>query len=175
MTDAPQSEAVAKLKAECDKAYDGNKDSCSHAVMAVVHALVDQKMPYRQANSLIDYMSQNWTEVSLEDGYYLANLGRVVVGGKKATGNGHVIVIYPGDKKSNGGYQFFYKKDKKYLTLKSTGAYARCMSTSISKKWPGAMSKGDKTVWDPWGKDEAFEDVLFWAEANIWESIKRPG
>jgi hypothetical protein len=30
--------------------------------------------------------------------------------------------------------------------------------------WPGTMSKGDKTAWDPWGSDETFKDVKFYAE-----------
>ena len=88
----------------------------------------------------------------------------MVVGGSKAQiGHGHVIAIYPGTKIPNGGYQYFYKPANKYLLLKSSGLFPRALSTSMGRVWPGAMSKGDKTVWDPWGKDDAFEQVRFWA------------
>ena len=84
-----------------------------------------------------------------------------MVGGANASPNGHVIVIYPGDKKGNGGYSYFWKKGNKNLILTATGIYARCMSTSMGS-WPGAQSRGDKTVWDPWGSDDKFDDVEFW-------------
>ena len=165
-------DAVAKLKGACDAAYDANKDSCSHAVMQVIRAVLDPGMAHLNANGLIEYMNSNWTEVILDDGHYLANLGHVVVGGKKETGNGHVIVIYPGDKILNGGYQYYWAKGKKNLTLKGTVYYPRALSTS-SGSWPGAMSKGDKTVWDPWGTDKTFAAVRFWAEANIWDKVTK--
>ena len=167
-------DAVAKLKAACDAAHEANKDSCSHAVMAVIKAVLDPAMEHRDANGLVDYLTGNWTEVSLDDGFYLANLGYVVVGGNKGSAHGHVIVIYPGSKITNGGYQYYWKKGNKYLTMEGTSLYPRCMSTSIGS-WPGAMSKGDKTVWDPWAKDDVFKTVKFWAQANIWSLIKKPG
>ncbi len=59
------------------------------------------------------------------------------------------------------------------MTLSGKKKYPLCMSTSIGYKpgetdlkkqgWPGAMSKGDKTVWDPWGNDDKFAKVKFWA------------
>jgi hypothetical protein len=171
---AGSDDAVKKLKEECDKAYDANKGSCSHAVMAVINNVLDPQMAHRNANGLVDYMTTNWTEVVLDDGFYLANLGHVVVGGKKESGNGHVIVIYPGDKILNGGYQYYWAKGKKMLTLPGKTLYPRCMSTSIGS-WPGALSKGEKTVWDPWGNDTKFAEVCFWAETNIWDKVKRPG
>jgi hypothetical protein len=83
----------------------------------------------------------------------------VVVGGLKATTNGHVIVIYPGASIDSGGYEYSYKG--KPQTLRSHGKYPPAMSTSLGA-WPGAMSDGDKTVWDPWGTDAAFAKVKFW-------------
>jgi hypothetical protein len=165
--------AVQQLKAACDAAYEANKGSCSHAVMSVIHAVLDPKMAHRNANGLVDHWETTWSEVSLDDGFHLANLGRVVVGGRKATPNGHVVVIYPGDRILNGGYLFFSKKLNKELVLPRRKAYPRAMSTSIGT-WPGAMSKGDKTVWDPWGNDATFGEVRFWAEANIWDKVARP-
>jgi hypothetical protein len=156
--------AVAQLKAACDRAYDNNLHSCSNAVYDLIKELVNPGETYRQANEFIDYWDENWKSVSLEEGFGLANRGIVVVGGLKVLGgHGHVIAIYPGTKIPNGGYQYFYKPANKYLTLKPTGTYPRALSTSISTTWPGTMSKGDKTVWDPWAKDDAFSNVEFWA------------
>jgi len=157
-------DAVAKLKAACDRAYDNNQHSCSNAVWDLIKELVNPTEQYRQANDFIDYWSANWKSVLLEKGLELANKGVVVVGGLQVPGgNGHVIAIYPGTKIPNGGYQYFYKKANKYLTLPSTGMYPRALSTSMSRNWPGTLSKGDKTVWDPWAKDEKFKDVGFFA------------
>jgi hypothetical protein len=157
---------VAALKTACDKAYDANPTSCSNAVWDVVKAVENQNEPFRSANDLIDHMEAQWKRVTMDDGYTLANKGTVVVGGKKQTGHGHVVVIYPGQKKPAGGYNYWYKPQKKYLYLNPKGSYPLAMSTSIGARssldWPGALSRGDKTVWDPWGKDDAFADVLFW-------------
>jgi hypothetical protein len=165
--------AVAALKKACDAAYDANKESCSHAVMSVIHAVLDPTMAHRDANGLVGLWETTWTEVTVEDGFYLTNVGRLVVGGKKESGHGHVIAIYPGDKILNGGYQYFWKKGNKDLILKRDTMYPRCLSTSIGT-WPGAMSKGDKTVWDPWANDAKFKEVLFWAEPNVWAKVKKP-
>jgi hypothetical protein len=110
---------------------------------------------------MIEYLKSNWLEVSLDKGYELAMVGTVVVGGLKGTPNGHVIVIYPGNKIENGGYDYFYKKLGKMLKMRSDGKYPPCMSTS-NGSWPGAMSKGDKTVWDPWADSNVFKKVSFW-------------
>jgi len=154
--------APTLLKVACDTAYDKNPDSCSHAVWDVVKAVVDPKEPHRQANGMIDHLTANWTEVALDKGHELARAGTVVVGGLKGTPNGHVLVIYPGDTAESGGYDYFYAKLKKTLKMRSRGKYPPCMSTSMGS-WPGAKSKGDKTVWDPWANDAVFAKVKFWA------------
>ena len=46
--------------------------------------------------------------------------------------------------------------------MRESGAFPRAMSAS-SGAWPGARSRGDKTVWDPWGNDATFLAVKFWA------------
>jgi hypothetical protein len=46
-------------------------------------------------------------------------------------------------------------------TPRKRGSYPPAMSTSLGS-WPGAMSRGDKTVWDPWANDTKFESVKFW-------------
>ena len=150
-------EAVRKLTKACDEAFEANKSSCSNAVWDVIKAVHDPAQQYRQANQLVDWMTTNWSEVGLEDGYLAANQGAVVVGGKKKeSGHGHVIVIYPGDKILNGGYQYYWETGKKIMTMARTARYPRSLSTSIATSpWPGAVSCGDKTVWDPWPKEFA--------------------
>jgi len=152
---------VKQLSVACDAAYEANKTSCSHAVWSVIKAVHDPNQVYRQANTLIDWLTVTWSEVTLEDGFAAANRGAVVVGGKKETTNGHVIAIYPGAKILNGGYQYLWKKENKYLTMPRKTLYPACLSTSIGS-WPGAMSCGDKTVWDPWANDAKFALVSFW-------------
>jgi hypothetical protein len=157
----PEANSAEILRAVCDTAYDKNPRSCSHSVWDVIKGIVNPTEPYRQANDLIDHMSADWKPIALDAAHDLASKGIVAVGGLKGTPNGHVIVVYPGEKKLNGGYQFLYKKTNKMLTLAGTARYPRCMSTSIGS-WPGAMSKGDKTVWDPWANDPVFKTVGFW-------------
>lgn len=160
------SEAM-RLKTACDAAYVANPTSCSNAVWDVIKGLVNEDEPFRNANGLVDFMTASWKAVTLDDGFDLANKGTVVVGGTKNTkGHGHVIVIYPGPKKPAGGYSYWYKKANKYVLLPPKGLYPLALSTSIgassSLDWPGVMSCGDKTVWDPWGDDPRFAEVHFW-------------
>jgi hypothetical protein len=150
------------LKVACQNAYEQYPDSCSHAVWSVIRARVDNGAEHRQANKMIDWLSASWDAVTLEKGFEAACKGRVVVGGLKGEPNGHVIVIFPGDKLESGGYSYYDKKRKKDLTLRSHGKFPPCLSTSIGS-WPGAKSNGDKTVWDPWANDAVFKDkVGFW-------------
>lgn len=149
------------LEVACDNAYDKNPTSCSHAVWDVIKSCVNPNEPHRQANAMITHFAATWTQVDLDKGHELAQLGTVVIGGLEGTEHGHVVVVYPGDKIDNGGYEYFYKKGNKTLIMRATGKYPRCLSTSIGS-WPGAMSKGDKTVWDPWGNDNTFAKVKFW-------------
>jgi hypothetical protein len=164
-------EAVKRLTEACKAAAAAHPGSCSHAVNAVVRSMLglDEKgWPHRQANPLVDFLIGNaeWAEVKLDRAYELANQGVVVIGGKKeATKSGHVIIVFPGKRQPEGGYQYFWKKGNKFTTLVGKGSYPLCMSTS-SGDWPGARSVGDKTVWDPWGTDEAFAQVRFWAPAK---------
>jgi hypothetical protein len=153
-------EPVTRLKVVCDNAYEKHPNSCSHAVWHVIRVMINPDEPYRQANPLIDYLISKWREVSLDDGYALAGKGIAVVGGLKGSSNGHVLVIYPGDKLESGGYDYPYQG--KTLKMRSHGKYPPCMSTSIGS-WPGAMSDGDKTVWDPWANDQIFDTVKFWS------------
>jgi hypothetical protein len=156
-----ESNDVTVLKVACDNAYDQYPDSCSHAVWSIIRARVNPAEEHRQANAMITYLTTAWKTVTLDEGYTLANTGKVVVGGLEGTTHGHVIVIYPGDKIESGGYDYYYKKQEKMLKMRSHGKYPPALSTSIGS-WPGAMSKGDKTVWDPWANDAVFAKVQFW-------------
>jgi hypothetical protein len=147
-----------QLRKACGEAYKSYPDSCSHSVWYVISKYKNDQQ-YMIANKLLDYIasSPDWKEVQLNELSQLANDGILVVGGKKEHGNGHVIVVYPGDEKARGGY--FYEGSD--VTISEKGSYARAMSTSMGS-WPGAMSNGDKTVWDAWGSDKKMITVRFW-------------
>lgn len=152
--------AIDKLKKAADEAYSLYPKSCSHAVWHVIkHYIPDQI--YLIANTLLIQMKcdPRWKEVGLSELVGLANEGVLIVGGLAEEKNGHVIVVYPGASKPAGG--FLIKKDGKSILTQRKGNYALAMSTSLGS-WPGAMSKGDKTVRDPWGRDEVFAKVKFW-------------
>ena len=160
---------IDQLQRACDEAYDypPAAKSCSHAVWYTIQKLINPQEPLRTANDLIAYMiaSKDWRTVSVEDAWKLANEGKVVVGGKIDTPNGHVIVVYPGTKVPGGGYQYSFKNKMtgkvEQLTMRSHGLLPRCLSRSMGS-WPGGLSKGDKNVFDPWGNDTAVAQVKFW-------------
>lgn len=157
-----------QLKKLCDEAYVKYPTSCSHAVWYVMNGATHppRALPtYRQANQLIAYLNSSpmWSKVVLSKIGDYARAGTVVVGGATAAGNGHVIVVYPGPDRAAGGYDFTKDGKTKHVSLR--GSYAPALSTSMGT-WPGAMSKGDKTVWDPWGSDDAFRAVTFWAQVG---------
>jgi hypothetical protein len=151
-----------KLTAACNEAFEKFPKSCSHAVWYVIKQYkLDQK--WMNANDLVANLTKNpeWKEVQLNELAALASRGILVVGGANEDNHGHVIVIYPGEEKTTGGYYFINGKTGKVALMRKTGSFARAMSTSKGK-WPGAMSNGDKTVWDPWADDLKFQKVRFW-------------
>jgi hypothetical protein len=157
------------LKNACDGAFDyaPAAHSCSHAVWFVISKLINSNEPWRDANDLIEHMTQSedWREVNVEEAWKLANEGIVVVGGKSDVHNGHVMLVYPGSKILGGGYIYTLKnrvtgKVEQY-TMRSHGLLPRCLSRSMGT-WPGAVSKGDKNVFDPFGNEAAFRQVKFW-------------
>jgi hypothetical protein len=168
------------LRDACYGAYDRHPDSCSHAVNSIIRAVLglsEKEWPHRDANALCDHLDDNWLEVDLARAYELAQQGVVVVGGTyNEGGHGHVIVVFPGTKKSRGGYSYA-AKDGSIKEVRQVGLFPLALSTSMGS-WPGAKSRGTKTVWDPWGKDEAFAEVTFWTPrqssaktANVSEKI----
>jgi hypothetical protein len=150
---------VARLKTACHEAYKAHPRSCSHAVWYVIKKIVDETFQYQQANPLIDMLDKQWTAVDVAAAAQLANQGDVVVGGLKATQNGHVVIVFPGPMKSRGGYIATVRG--RPTRIAERGSYPLALSTSMGS-WPGAMSDGDKTVWDPWGNDDTFKNVKFW-------------
>ena len=185
--DAENARKAEDLKKACDEAfnYPPAATSCSDAVWYVVHKLINPKEPQRNANGWIDYLtlrdalhqradpykmfeaaSDDWHEVTADEGWKLANEGKVVIGGKKDTPNGHVIVIYPGTRIGGGGYLYDYTNKitgkVEQLTMRPHGMLPRALSRSMGQ-WPGGVSKGDKSIYDPWGRDAAFVLVKFWS------------
>ncbi len=152
--------AVEKLKSAADGAYNLYPNSCSHAVWHVMKQYIPDRV-YVTANPLLLYLEcdPRWKQVRADELEKLANEGVLIVGGLAETPNGHVVVAYPGKAKMAGGYTF--TKAGKAQTVNARGPYALVMSRSMGS-WPGAMSRGDKTVWDPWGSDKNFSKVKFW-------------
>jgi hypothetical protein len=167
-TATADAEAVAKHTTACNEAYANHSNSCSHAAWYVLTKLVDKDFRWLDANHLVDFLiaSPDWKAVSVDEGSALALKGVVVVGGLKKVGDrGHVIIMYPAQKKASGGYSYTYKDKQTGKTLaaimRSHGIFPPALSTSNSS-WPGAKSKGDKTVWDPWANDDIFPTDKFW-------------
>jgi hypothetical protein len=154
--------AVDKLKKAADEAYKLHPKSCSHAVWHVIKEYIPDQT-YHVANGLLIQLDcdPRWKKVSVGELEKLANEGILVVGGLPADKHGHVIVVYPGNAKAPGGYMYTSKKTGKTTMLLKSGSYPLAMSTSIGS-WPGAMSKGDKTIWDPWGDDDKFKLLKFY-------------
>lgn len=148
------------LKAACEEAFDAYPNSCSHAVWHVIKKYnPDQR--YLTANALVVHLenSRQWEEVDIKDIAELADNGMLVIGGATDFSHGHVIVVYPGKPRFNGG--FFFKGSKgKLVRAPNNSVYPLAMSTSMGT-WPGAKSRGDKTVADPWPAAQ-FKNVRFW-------------
>ena len=152
---------AGKLKRAADEAYERYPDSCSHAVWHVMKQYILGR-DYVMANALLTHLECNprWIRVKVGELEKYVNEGVLIVGGLAEEKNGHVVVVYPGKAKMAGGYEATINGKPGIVGEK--GPYALVMSTSMGSSWPGTMSKGDKTVWDPWGNDEKFSRVKFW-------------
>ena len=156
-----QNKAQGNLIKACQEAFRKYPNSCSHAAWHVIRQY-RREQEWMDANDLVNHLSNSadWKQVQLTELSKLACEGVLVVGGAKEGVHGHVIVVYPGQEKTKGGYQYFNDKTKQIETLDRTGSFARAMSTSQGS-WPGAMSNGDKTVADAWSAKK-FKTVRFW-------------
>jgi hypothetical protein len=154
--------ATEKLQNAADEAYKLHPKSCSHAVWYVMKQYIPDQA-YAQANALLLQLAcdPRWLQVNRDGIEKAVNEGALIVGGLADKPNGHVIAVYPGKAKAPGGYFYKSKKTGKMMHLVKLGSYPLAMSTSIGS-WPGAVSNGDKTIWDPWADDDKFAEVKFW-------------
>ena len=85
-----------KITQACEKHWDPHKDNCSGFVKAVATELGFTLTG--QANDIVDQLSVlPWTTVTCgKQAKEQADLGYFVVGGLKATANGHVVVVVTG-------------------------------------------------------------------------------
>lgn len=170
MADDSNKQLVEYLKTACDEAFVAHPGSCSHSVWYVIKKYIPEQT-WKNANALIKELSSSavWQEVKAGELSKLANEGVLIVGGATASGHGHVVVVYPGPEKHDGGYYYIY--EGKRSLAQPHGTYARVMSTSLGN-WPGAKSNGDKTVFDPWGPKK-FHQVKFWKYVGGQQNIEK--
>jgi len=131
---------------------------CSGCVKYMAGA-VGVDLPDDDANALIDYMAANWTVVTKDQAQAYADQGRFVVAGKKDTPHGHIVVVLPGGPVESGGYVSDRGRSRGQ-TLPSKGKYPRaCSMSSSTHPWPGAISQGEYSTFDPWYSDHG---VKYW-------------
>lgn len=163
-------QAAQKLTQAANQAFRLYPGNCSGAVHYVITHLINPKSPYRLANQLLQWFAtpnSGWQRViSLRQASALADQGKVVVGGlAEPTGHGHVIIVLPGPWKPAGGYRVHGR------VMPHFGLYPPAMSTAWSppgkQPWPGAISDGDKTIFDPWFNTDKimFSKVTFWTKS----------
>ena len=133
--------------------------NCSGAVKHIA-AKLNYPLPDVPANNLIDYFNANWSTVDETQAQRFADANRLVVAGKKTVGgSGHVVVVLPGGKTRSGGYS--YTKKGQTLTAPFKGDFPKSCSTAAGS-WPGAVSNGDKSVFDAWGSSSNYVGVTYW-------------
>lgn len=150
------------LTGACSLAHVRQPGNCSGAVRLIAKEM-GFSLPELSADGLVDYLDNPknaWTTVSETEAQTAADRNRLVIAGKKAIPNGHVVVVMPGGKVPSGGYSY---KDKMGKVQKAAnhGSYPRACSTSQGS-WPGGISKGDKSVFDSWGSLEGYKGVKYW-------------
>ena len=152
-----------KLNDACVGAAAHNSGNCSGTVRAVAHTM-GYDLPVLSANGLIDYFNNaknGWKTVNETDAQKSADDGGLVVAGKKAASNGHVVVVMPGGKIKSGNYSYKDKKTGKLQKAANHGFYPRACSTAMGG-WPGGISTGDKSVFDSWGNIAEYKGVKYW-------------
>ena len=87
--------AAAKVISVCESNWEAHKGNCSGFARAVATEL--GVMLFGQANDIVDFISANWWPIdSGAEARNWAEAGYLVIGGLKATGNGHVVVVTAG-------------------------------------------------------------------------------
>ena len=160
MADPAQSRtdaAAAALTKAGQDGYDAYPKDCSHSIWVMLKLMGSPDEPYRTANDLMRYVASQgsgWHRVlTVEDASKLANQGKVVLGG--LAGHGHVVMVMPGPPHASGDYD-----TGGGAVQRSMGAFPPSAS-GASSSWPGARSRGEKTVRDPWPKAQ-WPMVTFW-------------
>jgi len=152
MAISPRISTEAQLQA-ARTAYAFDPNDCNVAVWKYLQLTgqtingTDPKGPAPLANDMLDRLAaagSGWHVVSLEDGITLANHGKVVIGGEKEKGHGHVVALLPGPLQNAGGF----KNQHGVLMQPGSVLYPPALSAS-SADYPGTRSFGDKTVYDP--------------------------
>jgi hypothetical protein len=147
------------LRAAEEAAYDAYPNDCSHAVWELLKQTGHPDEPYRTANDLMDMVAKpnsGWRQVTMAEASRLAEAGKVTIGGRKEPkGSGHVLGVWPGAWKQAGGFM----AGGKWIEP-THEQYPLAMSGAMSA-WPGARSRGERTVQDPWG-GKGFRGGTFW-------------
>lgn len=163
MSDVRDPQAAAKLLTAGQAGYDAYPNDCSHSIWSMLHQL-GLNEPYRVANDVMGHLARKgsgWREVTVAEAGELANAGKVVIGGLAVPGgHGHVVMVMPGALRASGGYRVGI--GKKARAIARSGAYPPSASGAMGA-WPGAKSRGEKTVRDPWSADD-FSKVTFWTK-----------
>jgi hypothetical protein len=155
------------LNSICASAYAKNTGNCSGAVRMIAREM-GYELPVLSANALIDYLNNlknKWQAITENEAQAAADRNKLVIAGKKATPNGHVVVVMPGGKIASGGYNYTDKFGKLQKAA-NHGSFPRACSTSLGN-WPGAISKGEKTVFDSWGNLDSYKGVKYWVAPVI--------
>ena len=125
----------------------------------VLRELVNPNEPYLTANGLmasVAHRDSGWQQVTMQEASNLANKGKVVIAGlADRVGHGHVLIVAPGPMRPDGGLD-----QQGRPLLRSNGLFPPAVSGSLGY-WPGAVSRGEKTVRDAWGRD-TWPHVTFW-------------
>lgn len=155
MAQGDDTQAAAKLAAAGQAGYDAYPRDCSHSVWVMLQQMGVAE-PYRVANDIMAHLASRnsgWHQVSVEEAGRLANGGKVVIGGlANSGGSGHVLMVMPGASRSAGGF----------AGMRRQGSYPLSASGAASS-WPGARSRGEKTVRDPWSNTD-WPSVTFWTK-----------
>jgi len=161
------------LSAALDQAWSqpDSRASCSHFAWRVLRAWRPDQ-PWLNANSLLAWMARSpglWVELPQDDTarqVSLASADRLILAGRPAPGHGHVVVVGPGPARpcAGGGGGRDGGRGASGHPGPPRPVAAPCWSTSLSR-WPGATSRGDKTVRDPWSAAD-FQGVRFWLLAD---------
>jgi hypothetical protein len=124
-----------KIVKLCEKHWEAHKDNCSGFVKAVAGELGVALAG--QANEIVDQM-QKAPWLALKSGVEAtahANMGKLVLGGLKATRLGHVVIVVPGPI-SNGKYPTAY-----------WGSYGGVGKKSTTVNWSWDKTDRDKVTY----------------------------